>query len=326
MNLSKTKNKHKKFKSSVLKKTARKYQEENKEAFNHLREHEFILADKQRVAAYHAAIFRFINPGDVVIDLGTGAGILAFFASQRGAKKVYAIDHSNIISIAKRVAEFNKLNNIEFVQIHSRQLVLDSFADAIIHEQMGNFLFDERMIENVCDLRDRLLKEGGRIIPDKFELFIEPVKMADIHHIPMIKEMKINGIDFSCIQEKGVEELYSYIWRADPAAVDFFLCEPKSIYSLNIQTITPSDLPHAFDYSRAVKRAGRLDGFVVYFKSIFDDDLFITSGPFLNRATSWKYYLLRVPSIVYKKGDIIKFHLRTSDISNPATWQWELES
>jgi protein arginine N-methyltransferase 1 len=39
----------------------------------------------------------------------------------------------------------------------------------ILHEQMGDYLFDEAMVTNVCDLRDRLLKRGGLILPSCFD-------------------------------------------------------------------------------------------------------------------------------------------------------------
>ncbi len=325
--------KKRKHKINISKKTnnrkqqnsSQKYIGKNKEKFNALREHEFMLIDKPRIDSYHSAISRFVKPGDTVIDVGTGVGILALFAAQQGAKKVYAIDHSNIISVAKRVARFNKIKDIVFIQTHSKQLTLDSPVDVILHEQMGNFLFDEYMVDNICDLRDRLLKKGGRIIPDTFELFIEPVKATDSHHVPMIRELKIHDIDFSCIKEKGAEELYSFLWRNDPAAIDYFLCDPQPVYRFDLQTINPVDIPDAFDYSRVIRHAGRLDGFVVYFHSIFDNDIILTSGPVQNRGTNWKYWLLRVESAIFKKGDIINFQLKADDLKIPATWRWNFK-
>ena len=62
-----------------------RYRDYNGRQFANLHEQERMLADRPRMNFYHAAIARHIQPGDRVIDLGTGTGILAAFAARRGA-------------------------------------------------------------------------------------------------------------------------------------------------------------------------------------------------------------------------------------------------
>src|SRR5687768_10422102 len=54
-----------------------RYREFNGRYFAELYEQERMVADKPRMNFYNAAIARHIQPGDRVIDLGTGTGILA---------------------------------------------------------------------------------------------------------------------------------------------------------------------------------------------------------------------------------------------------------
>jgi len=115
-----------------------------------------MLADRRRMDFYHAAIARHIHPGDRVIDLGTGTGILAAFASRAGAATVYAIDHSRILKRARKLAAHNGVANVEFIATHSKDFALAERVDVILHEQMGDWLFNEAMVANVIDLRDRL--------------------------------------------------------------------------------------------------------------------------------------------------------------------------
>lgn len=45
----------------------------------------------------------------VVLDVGTGSGILAIFAAKAGAKKVYAVEATNIAKHARALVEHNKV-------------------------------------------------------------------------------------------------------------------------------------------------------------------------------------------------------------------------
>ena len=50
--------------------------------------HRGMLADLDRVNAFRAALSEAVHPGDVVLDIGTGTGLLALFAIQFGASRV----------------------------------------------------------------------------------------------------------------------------------------------------------------------------------------------------------------------------------------------
>ncbi len=131
-----------------------------------------------------------------------GAARASFRCSRRGATpKIYAIDHTDIIDLAKRVAQHNKVDCIEFVKVNSRDFSLQGKADVIIHEQMGSFLLDENMVENLMDLKARVLKPGGRIIPAKFELYLEPVCLKRDHRLPFLWENNISGVDYSFLKD-----------------------------------------------------------------------------------------------------------------------------
>ena len=54
--------------------------------------HHRLLTDPTRMRAYHRAIADAIGPDDVVLDLGTGSGVLALWAAQAGARHVYAVE------------------------------------------------------------------------------------------------------------------------------------------------------------------------------------------------------------------------------------------
>ncbi len=58
------------------------------EALSPLREHMGYVSDAHRLAIYRRAMVAVVKPGDVVLDLGAGTGILGVLACQAGAARV----------------------------------------------------------------------------------------------------------------------------------------------------------------------------------------------------------------------------------------------
>jgi protein arginine N-methyltransferase 1 len=59
--------------------------------------HHTMLADKVRMQRYLQAILKAVEPGDVVLDIGSGTGILAYFAPKACVKRVYTVKQELII-------------------------------------------------------------------------------------------------------------------------------------------------------------------------------------------------------------------------------------
>lgn len=300
----------------------------NRQYFGNLFEQEKMLADRSRMDFYYKAIQRYVKPGAVAIDLGTGTGILAAFADKKGASKVYAIDHSKAaLKIAQKVGIANQLKNVQYIQGHSSKfhLASDAKVDIILHEQMGDCLFDEDMVRNVCDVRDRLLKPGGLILPSCFDLFIEPVKLDDARHVPFIWDLKVHGIDFSCMKEdKRQDDEYYHLRSCDPGLVDYFLSTPEPVYSMDLHTLVEGEIPLSLTFSKTVVRSGQFDGFVVYFRARAGKDLSLSTGPHdENRAPHWGFRILRDTCDQFQIGDIIDVTVNVGQWPDLNSWRWE---
>lgn len=73
-----------------------------------------MLNDKKRNLAYKEAISKAISQGhDVVLDIGSGTGILSMFAVQSGARKVYACEMSKtMFEMGQDVLKANKMEKL----------------------------------------------------------------------------------------------------------------------------------------------------------------------------------------------------------------------
>ncbi len=302
------------------------YDVENVGEFTDLYSHERMLADPARMKAYGDAIRRLIGPGDVVVDLGTGTGVLSFLAAEAGATRIYAVDHSNFIAVARKVAEHNRIGGITFVKSGSREFDPGEKVDVILHEQMGDELFNENMLENILDLKRRLLKASGRVIPGKFGVYLEPVMLREDHRAPFVWEQRIAGADFGFLRGDGILDGFkqgNYDRRyVENRSVEAFLCEPEPVLTFDLNTITDGkEIPAVVETTKIIRTPGRMDGVCLYFDAIFDDRTVLTTSPAGTR-TNWGNLLFRTEGKRVDAGEKISFRLRMEDPSKPATWSF----
>lgn len=138
--------------------------------------HTRMLNDQPRTQRFLSAIAQVVRPGDVVVDIGTGTGILAMAAAKAGARKVYAIEAGPVGPIARKLFAANGLGDtIELVEGYSTDVDLPERADVLVTETFGNSPLSEEVLEIVVDARERLLKPDARVVPGSVRVFGTPV-------------------------------------------------------------------------------------------------------------------------------------------------------
>ena len=141
--------------------------------------HEVMLNDTERMEAFREAIREQVKEGDVVVDLGTGTGVLARFAFEAGASKVYGIEFNETIleEAKKNLVEFGN----KFIPIlgNSINVELPEKADVVISETIGNFADNENCVLYLKDAKRRFLKKDGVMIPSQIDQVIVPVNAPE---------------------------------------------------------------------------------------------------------------------------------------------------
>jgi hypothetical protein len=142
--------------------------------------HVEMLNDKSRTSGYIKTIRKIVHPGDVVVDIGTGTGIMAIAAAQAGARRVYAIEAGRIGEVARHLFAINGFaDRITLLHGWSTKTWLPERADVLISELIGNEPLAEGVIGITRDARRRLLKPGARLMPSGIKLFGLPVMIPD---------------------------------------------------------------------------------------------------------------------------------------------------
>jgi SAM-dependent methyltransferase len=144
-----------------------------------LAEHRKYWDDDVKVRQYRAALAAVVRPGDVVIDLGCGTGLLGLLALAAGAGSVIAIDSGPIIELAKKIATAAGVaDHIRYEQKLSSELDLGAtLADVVVSDQIGGLAFEPGTFAYNADALARLTKPGARFVPGSFRFMAAPVEL-----------------------------------------------------------------------------------------------------------------------------------------------------
>ena len=162
--------------------------------------HRSMLADSARNEAYARAIRESVRPGDVVLDIGTGSGLLAMMAAQAGAARVVACEaNPALAATAREIVGRNGFGDrIEIVAGKSTALersgTLAGGADLIVSEIFSHTLIDEGAIESLNHAMKRLARPGARIIPASASIQVALVEFAS--EVPAQVD-RVAGFDLS---------------------------------------------------------------------------------------------------------------------------------
>ena len=142
--------------------------------------HIAMLEDRVRTSAFLAALEEVIGEEDIVVDIGTGTGVLAVGAARAGARHVYAVEATPLAEHAREVVRANGLaDRVTIVEGWSTRVRLPERADVAVAEILGSDALEERVLPVLLDARKRLLAPDARLIPSVIRIFAQPVSIPD---------------------------------------------------------------------------------------------------------------------------------------------------
>jgi len=250
-----------------------------------------MLEDHARMVSYRDAILqnRARFEGATVLDVGTGSGVLAIWAAQAGARKVYAVEATEAAIFAKQMVEHNGLSSvIEVLRCKVEDAVLPEQVDIIVSEWMGYLLVRESMLDSVIYARDKWLRKGGALYPSTATIYLAPIRSPLLEDRRGQLEQTMgewetfaeymrseHGISVDCLQGAYADEHVSYLLRTaqwqslDASAV---MGAPAPWWTLDVGTVTVEELKAGMraPFACAVTEAGRAQAVAAWFDVSFD--------------------------------------------------------
>lgn len=282
--------------------------------------HREFLEDAVRLAAFRAAIRDRVRRGDVVVDLGAGTGVLGLLACEAGAARVYAVEASGMIELARRIASANGFGD-RIIPVHatSDQMALPELADGLIMDQIGHFGFEAGLFEMMSDAR-RWLKPQAWTIPDTLELHVAPLSDPGIRERIAFWEAPVCGMDFSPAREWVVNTGYPTRLEAGqllgPAAV---------IARMTIADLSSSRL--ALAATLPVEGAGMLDGFGGWFRSELAPGVFLSNAPAADPRIERRNVVLPLATpVAVGPGDTVHLDVRIRPAERLIAWRGRIRS
>lgn len=280
--------------------------------------HTLMLNDRVRTSAYLTALREVVRPGDIVVDIGTGTGILAIGAIRAGAKHVYAIEATGIGKTAEALFEANGLaDQITLLPGWSNQITLPEKADVLVSEIIGHEPLGENVLETTIDACERLLKKEARLIPRKLKIFGLPLTIPEIElsKRTFTKERlesweTFYEINFNPLKKMLQDNSHNFFIKPQKASKWLNISEPILLADIDFKTQKQAKIDNMVE--GVAKVSGELNGLLIYFELELGSNTILSTHPArVDKNNHW-FSSVHILSDVLnlQVGDKFKVHYR----------------
>jgi protein arginine N-methyltransferase 1 len=274
-----------------------------------------MMADHVRMAAYREALRRTVRPGSVVVDLGAGAGVMAWIACKLGAKKVYAIEPSDVIEVAREIARANGFaDRIEFLHQYSSSVRLPESADVLVSDLRGVLPPHRGHLETIADARVRFLKPAGALIPQRDTLW------AAVIEAPGPYGLHLGPWEDGDLDLSAWRRLVANTWSKQRFDAAQLLSEAAEWACIDYRTVECTAVFGKLDV-RAT-RAGNAHGLVVWFDANLIEDVGFSTAPGGPVTVYGQGFFPFLKAIQVEQGDTFEATIRADLAGGKYIWSW----
>ncbi|KAM9571965.1 protein arginine N-methyltransferase 8-B isoform 3-T5 [Salvelinus alpinus] len=249
------------------------------DSYAHFGIHEEMLKDEVRTLTYRNSMYhnKHAFKDKIVLDVGSGTGILSMFAAKAGAKHVYGIECSSISEYSEKIIKSNHLDSVITIfrgKVEEVELPVEK-VDIIISEWMGYCLFYESMLNTVIFARDKWLVETRRSDVSRPSCTVcgghrgQAVQglqnpLCSIMRCASTGWENVYGFDMTCIRNVAMKEPLVDIVDPKQMVTNSFLIKEVDIY-----TVKTEDLSFTSAFCLQIQRNDYIHALVTYFNIEF---------------------------------------------------------
>ncbi len=262
--------------------------------------HRQMVGDGVRTGAFRDSILATVRPGDVVLDVGAGSGILSLFAAQAGAARVYALERApRAAALARRLVSVNGFGDrIRIIEGDAEQAVLPEPVDVIVSEWLGVFGVDENMLGAVLGARDRWLRPGGTMIPGAVAAHLAPAAHPAAAPASAFGRPAY-GLDLRALAPADHDGVVWLSGGIDEAALR---AEPQRLWVTDPARMPAAQARRPFAAERSFAMRGGAHALVAWFSAAMPGAPCLTNRPGA-APTHWGHYLFPVANAAAATAD-----------------------
>ncbi len=270
--------------------------------------HRTLIADGVRNSAFHAALKAAIKPGvTTVADIGAGTGLLGLMAHKLGAKSVTLYETAAVGAVAEHILKANRARGCTLLPGHSSEILDPERADVVVSETLGNYAFEENIIDTMNDARERFLKRGGTLIPARVTQVASPVVSPRIHKELCAWDRVGFGLDLSVAKAMSLNN--AYVRSLDPKEL---LDSGKSAQHIDAVDFTkPQKSTRKGEARFKASSPATIYGFAVWWVADLGAGITLSTGPGSPRTHWEQLYFPLLDPIEAEAGDHVTFGLRS---------------